>query len=88
MYFFVQKVPNSLLNAIMDLHKRYQNVKFYVTENGWSTTATQVLTDDKRVEYHRAALENVLDLLEAGVNLKGYMAWSMIDNFEWMEGYT
>lgn len=72
----------------MDLHKRYQNVKFYVTENGWSTTATQVLTDDKRVEYHRAALENVLDLLEAGVNLKGYMAWSMIDNFEWMEGYT
>ncbi|CAH2059131.1 unnamed protein product, partial [Iphiclides podalirius] len=42
----------------------------------------------ERIRYYRAALESVLDALDAGVNLKGYMAWSLMDNFEWMQGYT
>lgn len=80
-----QMFPDSLLNSFRDLHRRYPSAKFYITENGWSTTSG--LDDEDRIAYYRAALENVLDILEEGIQLKGYMAWSLMDNFEWMEGY-
>ncbi|XP_013174587.1 PREDICTED: cytosolic beta-glucosidase-like [Papilio xuthus] len=70
------------------IKEKYNNPVMYITENGWSTRLEQGLEDDDRVRYYRAALENVLDALDAGVNLKGYMAWSLMDNFEWMQGYT
>ncbi|XP_026729957.1 myrosinase 1-like [Trichoplusia ni] len=80
--------PNSILNALTDLKERYNNPIFYITENGWSTPPETGLDDDMRGTYYRTALESVLDTLDAGVNLKGYMAWSLIDNFEWMQGYA
>ncbi|XP_075986807.1 myrosinase 1-like [Anticarsia gemmatalis] len=82
------RAPNSIYNALTDLQKRYNNPAFYITENGWSIAPERDLIDDDRVAYYRAALESVLDSLDAGVNLKGYMAWSLLDNFEWLEGYT
>ncbi|CAH0597636.1 unnamed protein product [Chrysodeixis includens] len=80
--------PNSVYNAITHLNTRYNKPVFYITENGWSTSNDRDLIDDDRIAYYRAALENVLDLLDDGVNLKGYMAWSLFDNFEWNAGYT
>ncbi|CAK1540954.1 unnamed protein product [Leptosia nina] len=79
--------PNSIYNVLTHLKNKYNDPTFYITENGWSTTLEAGLEDDDRITYYRAALNSVLDSLEAGVNLKGYMAWSLIDNFEWMEGY-
>lgn len=70
------------------LRDKYGNITFYVTENGWSTAPEAGSNDDGRVKYMRAALESALDAIDAGVKLKGYMAWSLMDNFEWMEGYT
>lgn len=58
-----------------------------MTENGWSTAPEAGNNDDDRVKYLTAALESALDAIDAGVKLKGYMAWSLMDNFEWMEGY-
>ncbi|CAD0205436.1 unnamed protein product [Chrysodeixis includens] len=80
--------PNSLYNILHQLKAKYNNPVFYITENGWPTTAEFNLNDDDRITYYRAALENVLDALDDGVNLKGYMAWSLMDNFEWLGGYT
>uniref|UniRef100_A0A2H1VWN4 Cytosolic beta-glucosidase n=1 Tax=Spodoptera frugiperda TaxID=7108 RepID=A0A2H1VWN4_SPOFR len=80
--------PNSLYNVMIHLKARYNNPVIYVTENGWSTRSQGGLIDDDRIRYYRAALENVLAALDAGVNLKGYMAWSLMDNFEWLQGYT
>ncbi|CAK1594679.1 unnamed protein product [Parnassius mnemosyne] len=80
--------PNSVLNALTHLKEKYNNPVIYITENGWSTRHDAGLIDDDRIRYYRAALENVLDALDAGVNLKGYMAWSLMDNFEWFAGYT
>lgn len=80
--------PNSILNALTHLKEKYNSPKFYITENGWSIGPDRDLIDDDRIRYYRAALESVLDSLDAGINLQGYMAWSLMDNFEWMEGYT
>ncbi|KAG6439407.1 hypothetical protein O3G_MSEX000746, partial [Manduca sexta] len=80
--------PNSVYNALTHLAKKYNNPVFYITENGWSDNPTDSLQDDDRIAYYRATLESVLDTLDAGVNLKGYMTWSLMDNFEWNQGYT
>ncbi|XP_022128840.2 myrosinase 1 [Pieris rapae] len=84
---WLKLAPNSIYNVLTHLKSKYNDPIFYITENGWSTTLETGLEDEGRITYYRAALNSVLDALEAGVNLKGYMAWSLIDNFEWMEGY-
>jgi beta-glucosidase len=53
-----------------------------VTENGIGTE-----DDTRRIEYTRRALEGVLRCLADGVDVRGYIHWSMMDNFEWLEGY-
>ncbi|CAH0597639.1 unnamed protein product [Chrysodeixis includens] len=81
--------PNSLYNVLYQLQSRYNNpIPIYITETGWATTEESKLDDDDRVKYYRAQLEDVLDALDAGVNLKGFIAWSLMDNFEWIRGYT
>ncbi len=53
-----------------------------VTENGIATE-----DDTRRIEYTRRALEGVQRCLKDGIDVQGYMHWSMLDNFEWFEGY-
>ena len=53
-----------------------------VTENGIGTE-----DDTRRIEYTRRALEGVLRCLTDGIDVRGYIHWSMMDNFEWLEGY-
>ncbi|XP_047989531.1 myrosinase 1-like [Leguminivora glycinivorella] len=83
---WLMQAPKSMYNVLTHLHKRYNGVAIYVTENGWSTP--EGLQDDDRVRYYRAMLEDVLDALDEGVRVEKYMAWSLMDNFEWMRGYT
>ncbi|XP_059049342.1 myrosinase 1-like [Achroia grisella] len=83
---WLRLAPNSIYNALTHLKEKYGDIKFYITENGWSETSGG--DDYNRIKYQRAALESVLDSIDAGVNLRGYMFWSLMDNFEWMEGYT
>lgn len=79
------------------LNARYvtknNNLKFYITENGYATKNINnnkeiEINDDSRVEYfkeHTAEVENIVD---KGIPLAGYFAWSNTDNFEWKAGYT
>jgi beta-glucosidase len=53
-----------------------------VTENGIGT-----VDDAQRIEYVRAALEGVLEVIAEGVDVGGYTYWSLLDNFEWAFGY-
>lgn len=58
-----------------------------ITENGWPDRGE--LQDDDRVEYYQKHLQQVLNVIRNdGCNVKGYTAWSIIDNFEWHNGYT
>ncbi len=57
-------------------------VPVYVTENGIGTE-----DDTRRIEYIRRALAGVRNCLKDGVDVRGYIHWSLLDNFEWMLGY-
>lgn len=54
----------------------------YVTENGIGSD-----DDHQRVSYYRDALSALVRTLEDGVDVRGYFAWSLLDNFEWIHGY-
>jgi beta-glucosidase len=58
-------------------------VPIIVTENGIAT-----IDDTRRVEYYQRALAGLKRAIDDGVDVRGYMAWSLMDNFEWMSGYT
>jgi len=57
-------------------------VPIIVTENGISTT-----DDTRRVEYFQRALTGLKRAIDDGVDVRGYVAWSLLDNFEWMSGF-
>lgn len=58
------------------------SLPIYVTENGVSTE-----DDTRRVEYIRRALAGVRNCLADGIDVRGYIHWSLLDNFEWIMGY-
>ena len=65
----------------------------YITENGFAfddrDEAPPAGVDDPvRVEYYRGHLTAAREAIAAGVDLRGYFAWSLLDNFEWGEGYS
>jgi beta-glucosidase len=75
------------------LHGQYAIRRIVITENGAATKADEVILDGRvhdasRVEFLRQHLEQVLRARGRGVPVQGYFAWSLLDNFEWSEGYT
>jgi beta-glucosidase len=58
------------------------SVPIYITENGVGTE-----NDARRVEFIRRALDGVLNCLADGIDVRGYIHWTLIDNFEWIMGY-
>ena len=69
----------------------YENVdKIIVTENGAAfpdKVEDGKVHDVKRKKFIQDYLENVLKAKKEGVNVQGYFAWTLMDNFEWAEGY-
>jgi len=63
----------------------------YVTENGAAfddeLTPDGAVHDAERVAFLEAHLDAILDAREAGVDVRGYFYWSLLDNFEWAWGY-
>jgi beta-glucosidase len=57
-------------------------VPIYITESGIATS-----DDDRRIEYIRQSLEGAQRCIAAGIDLRGYIHWSLLDNFEWIMGY-
>lgn len=84
--------PQGLTEILTDLNRSFTNLPpIYITENG-AAFPDQVINnsvqDDARIDYYQNHLMAVHDCIEAGVTINGYFAWSLLDNFEWAEGYS
>jgi beta-glucosidase len=81
-----------LTEELIHLRDRYGNPDLYVTENGACyddpLAADGTVHDDDRIAYLREHLAAARRALAAGAKLRGYFVWSLIDNFEWAEGYS
>lgn len=79
------------IHQIIKQFAAYENLPpVNITENGAAFKDTVVngrVHDKQRVEFYRQYLENVLKAKKEGVDIRGYFAWSFMDNFEWAEGY-
>jgi beta-glucosidase len=85
--------PQALADVLAWVTSRYGPVPLYITENGAAfddapATVNGVVDDPLRVTYLRDHLRAAHQALEAGVDLRGYFAWSLLDNFEWSAGYA
>ncbi|KAG5877877.1 hypothetical protein JTB14_028076 [Gonioctena quinquepunctata] len=80
-------VPWGFRKLLVWLKNTYSDEEIVVTENGFSDL-TGTLEDDRRVAYFRDYISNALDAIyEDKVNLTAYIAWSIIDDWEWTGGY-
>lgn len=75
-----------LLNYVKDT---YNNPVIYITENGFPQVDPTSLDDTQRWEYFRQTFQELFKAIQLDkVNLKGYCVWSLLDNFEWTQGYS
>jgi beta-glucosidase len=83
--------PESLTKVLERVHRDYAPPALYVTENGCAYAtgpdAEGRVLDTQRSSYFESHIAACHDAIERGVPLKGYFAWSLLDNFEWAWGY-
>jgi beta-glucosidase len=81
-----------LTDILARLRDDYGNPELYVTENGAcyddAVAADGIVHDADRIAYLREHVAAARAALAAGVKLRGYFVWSLLDNFEWAEGYS
>ncbi|MGG1684314.1 GH1 family beta-glucosidase [Pseudalkalibacillus sp. NRS-1564] len=76
--------------VLSKLKDQYGDVPIYITENGAcynDGVEDGQVKDERRIQYLKQHLTSLSRSIEAGVNIKGYLTWSLLDNFEWAEGY-
>lgn len=82
--------PQALTDLLVSLNKKYTLPPVYITENGAAIADTinnGEVNDLDRISYYQQHLNAVHNATEQGVIVHGYFAWSLMDNFEWAEGY-
>jgi beta-glucosidase len=84
--------PAALYELLLDLHSNYGSPTLYITENGACFLDHPgpggQIDDLERISFLRDHLLACGKAISAGVDLRGYFAWSILDNFEWSWGYT
>ncbi|KAH9490978.1 hypothetical protein Btru_032374 [Bulinus truncatus] len=79
--------PIGIRKLLNWMRKEYGDIPIYITENGLSDR-NGTLDDHHRIAYFRDYINNLLKAVVLDkVNVKGYTAWSLMDNFEWARGY-
>ncbi|WP_033296011.1 GH1 family beta-glucosidase [Amycolatopsis jejuensis] len=87
-------VPQALRELLVSFHERYRErlPPIQITENGCSfadePTADSRVPDPERIDFLAGHLQAVREALDAGVDVRGYFVWSLLDNFEWSKGYA
>ncbi|TNY38011.1 GH1 family beta-glucosidase [Thermomonospora catenispora] len=85
-------VPDGLTELLLRLHRDHPGTPLIVTENGAAfddvVGPDGRVADPERIGYLEGHLRAAHAALAAGVDLRGYLVWSLLDNFEWAEGYA
>ncbi|KAM7250137.1 hypothetical protein ACFE04_022020 [Oxalis oulophora] len=88
-------VPEGMRSLMNYIKQKYGNPLVLITENGMDDgnnpfkSVKDALKDEKRINYYNSYLTNLLAAIkEDGCNVKGYFAWSLLDNWEWAAGYS
>jgi beta-glucosidase len=85
--------PDGLRELLVSIARDYPAAPpMMITENGAAYDdpigPDGTIDDERRIRYMAAHLDAVADAIAAGVDMRGYMTWSLLDNFEWAEGYS
>jgi beta-galactosidase len=83
-------VPEGCRNLLRWIHRRYASPEIVITENGCAlddVIQRDAVNDPKRIVFLNDYLTACHNAIGDGVRLKGYFAWSLMDNFEWTAGY-
>jgi beta-glucosidase len=83
--------PGGLSELLVRLQTDYRLPPLYITENGAAYQDRLVdgrVADADRIRYLRSHLAALADALASGVDVRGYFVWSLLDNFEWADGYS
>ncbi len=83
--------PEGFAKLLCAASERYAAPPIVITENGYATPSCaepEALRDADRITYLREYLSACHRAIQRGVNLEGYFLWSLMDNFEWGQGYT
>ncbi|XLR18290.1 hypothetical protein S83_046202 [Arachis hypogaea] len=86
--------PKGIQQLLLYTKEKYNNPLIYITENGIdefndpTLSLEEALIDTFRIDYYYRHLFYLQSAIRDGVNVKGYFAWSLLDNFEWASGYT
>jgi beta-glucosidase len=84
--------PSGLTDILVRARDEYTQIPLYVTENGSAehdyVGPDGAVHDSARVRYLQQHIQAAKSAIDQGVDLRGYFAWSLMDNFEWAEGYS
>ncbi|XP_050288617.1 beta-glucosidase 46-like isoform X4 [Quercus robur] len=86
--------PQGMEKMVTYTKERYNDIPLFITENGFCdkenphSTMENSIHDVKRVEYMNSYLDALATAMRKGADVRGYFAWSLLDNFEWLYGYT
>ncbi|CAN1236275.1 Beta-glucosidase 24 [Linum grandiflorum] len=92
--FWLRLYPEGLKNVLLYVKDKYNNPVIYITENGipddgkFNAKAGEPPADPIRIDALNGHLSNINMAIKEGSNVKGYMAWSLIDSYEWQSGFT
>lgn len=82
--------PKGLYHVLTRMKREYTNIPVYITENGAAfpdVLQDGTVQDTSRINYLKEHFQAAADAIAAGVDLRGYFIWSLLDNFEWACGY-
>ncbi|MFZ5774472.1 MAG: GH1 family beta-glucosidase [Thermodesulfobacteriota bacterium] len=84
--------PESFRDELIALTKRYR-LPIYVTENGYGSNQEKLdkkgqLNDPHRIDFLRSYIAAMNEAVQKGADVRGYFVWSLLDNFEWGQGYA
>jgi beta-glucosidase len=84
--------PRGIYDLVMQISREYDHPVIEISENGCcyldSPDETGRVPDTRRIAFHRQILAELARAIADGARVRAYHAWSLVDNFEWTDGYT